>query len=506
MTDPTPRAVSLGKQSELERDSFRLASTRWLESIPLPILVLDAEGRVCQVNQAAKAVWEVAEGSQGLGVGFALRCVHFCEQPNGCGGSPSCASCSVRQIVARTRDTGQAQHQVEVRMVMRRGPKSREFYSLVSTGVLDSPQGRRFLVCLEDITAHKQAELEVRRALQEVAQLKKQLQLENSLLKAQLTEMCDSEQIVGKSEKLKLTLEKARRAAATDANVLITGETGSGKGLIARMIHNQSSRKKGPLITVNCAALSLNLIESELFGHCAGAFTGALRDKAGRFEIAHGGTIFLDEIGELPLEAQAKLLRVVQHGRLERVGSSDTRAVDVRILAATNCNLQEQMAARTFRSDLYYRLAVFPIEVPPLRDRREDIPLLVWHIVTKTQVTLGKKIERIPKAVMDALIQYDWPGNIRELENVIERSVILSPGPTLLLHDRLTRSVKPRKLTASEQDMKSVERSHILDVLEECHWRVNGEGNAAARLDMKPSTLRSRMKKLGIERPPRRPR
>ncbi len=182
------------------------------------------------------------------------------------------------------------------------------------------------------------------------------------------------------------------------------------------------------------------------------------------------------------------------------------RAVDVRVLAATNCNLQEQIAARTFRSDLYYRLAVFPIEVPPLRDRREDIPLLVWHIVTKTQVTLGKKIERIPKAAMDALIQYDWPGNIRELENVIERSVILSPGPTLLLHDRLTRSVKPRKLTASEQDMKSVERRHILDVLEECHWRVNGEGNAAARLNMKPSTLRSRMKKLGIERPPRRPR
>jgi transcriptional regulator with GAF, ATPase, and Fis domain len=278
------------------------------------------------------------------------------------------------------------------------------------------------------------------------------------------------------------------------------GETGTGKELLARAIHHRSRRKDRPLVKVNLAALPSSLIESELFGHVKGAFTGAVSDKVGRFELADGGTLFLDEIGELDPELQTKLLRVLQEGEFERIGSAATIRVDVRVVTATNRDLHGAMQQGKFRPDLYYRLAVFPIEVPPLRLRRDDIPLLVWHFVTKKQVRLGRSIAQIPSTVMNALVAYDWPGNVRELENVIERAMILSPGPTLLLEESLG-CARSRPSSAPSHGPGGADRTRIVGVLDDCHWRVKGDGNAAERLGLKPSTLRYRMKRLGIRRP-----
>ena len=256
---------------------------------------------------------------------------------------------------------------------------------------------------------------------------------------------------------------------------------------------------------MNCAALPPTLIESELFGHEKGAFTGAVSRKIGRFELAHGGTLFLDEIGELPLALQSKLLRVLQEGEFERVGSAVTQRVDVRLITASNRNLAEAARDGTFRSDLYYRLRVFPIELPPLRRRKGDIPLLVWHFLGHLARTVGKKIERVPAATMDRLTAYDWPGNIRELRNVLERAVVLSAGPVLRLDEfgeHLQAAAGPAAAVGvAARTLEDVEREHILRTLESCDWRVRGVGNAAARLKLNPNTLYSRMKKLGIQRP-----
>ena len=297
-------------------------------------------------------------------------------------------------------------------------------------------------------------------------------------------------------------LQQVERVAVTDTTVLILGETGTGKELIARAIHHHSARKDRPLVKVNCAALPPTLIESELFGHEKGAFTGALTRKMGRFELADAGTIFLDEIGELPLDLQAKLLRVLQDGTFERLGSVQTTTVDVRVIAATNRHLVQQVAAGHFREDLYYRLNVFPVTLPPLRERREDIPLLVWYFIAKCQGKLGKPIERIPERAMATLVAYHWPGNIRELANVIERAIILSPGTTLVVDEALGSSELADPSILSTQPLEEVERVHILAVLDACQWRIKGEGQAAERLGLHPSTLYSRMKKLGIERQP----
>jgi transcriptional regulator with GAF, ATPase, and Fis domain len=291
--------------------------------------------------------------------------------------------------------------------------------------------------------------------------------------------------------------------------VLLLGETGSGKELFARAIHQRSGRAAKPLVKVNCAALPASLIESELFGHVKGAFTGALGDKTGRFELANGGTLFLDEIGELDPDLQAKLLRVLQDGEFERIGSNQTIRVDVRLIAATNRDLHDAMRDGSFRPDLYYRLSVFPIEVPPLRARRDDIPLLVWHFITHKQRRLGKGIDSVPREIMDQLVRYDWPGNVRELENVIERAMILTPGSALALSEPLTGSGQnpgPDHLVPSVRSsgsLQEIDRAHIVAVLDECGWKVKGEGNAAAQLGLNPSTLRFRMKKLGIERRPK---
>jgi formate hydrogenlyase transcriptional activator len=288
--------------------------------------------------------------------------------------------------------------------------------------------------------------------------------------------------------------------APTDATVLIVGETGTGKELVARALHNLSPRRGQALVKVNCAALPAGLIESELFGHVKGAFTGALTRRQGRFELAHGGTLFLDEIGDLPLELQPKLLRVLQEGEFERVGSPETISVDVRVIAASNRNLERAIQDGKFRADLYYRLSAFPILLPPLRERTEDVALLVRYLVHRYATRLGKRIPSVPAPTMETLQAYPWPGNVRELENVIQRAVILSQGPHLDLSGWLPTSGTDRHGRAI-RTLEELEREHILTVLAETGWQVSGARGAATLLGIKPTTLEARMKKLGIRRP-----
>ncbi|MGD9291140.1 MAG: sigma 54-interacting transcriptional regulator [Desulfobacterales bacterium] len=307
------------------------------------------------------------------------------------------------------------------------------------------------------------------------------------------------ESIIGNSAAIQYVLFKVEQVAATDTAVLVLGETGTGKELVVRAIHNNSLRNQHPLVKVNCAALPSNLIESELFGHEAGAFTGAQNRQIGRFEVADGATIFLDEIGELPMELQTKLLRVLQEGEFERLGSTRTLRVDARVIAATNRNLEAEVRRGQFRQDLFYRLNVFPITVPPLRERIEDIPLLVEFFVDKASKRLGKGIRDISTSIFKTLQDHPWPGNVRELQNVIERSVIESSGPRL----RLTQALKPPQNAPPTplKTMETVERNHIVSVLEYTGWKVSGKGGAAEILGLKRGTLRARMQKLGIRKP-----
>jgi formate hydrogenlyase transcriptional activator len=306
------------------------------------------------------------------------------------------------------------------------------------------------------------------------------------------------EEIVGDSPALRAALARLQEVASSDTTVLLLGETGTGKELFARALHAGSPRRQFPLVSVNCAALPPTLIESELFGHERGAFTGATTQRQGRFELAHRGTLFLDEIGDLPLDLQSKLLRVLQEGEFERLGASRTRKVDVRIVAATHRDLDEEVAEGTFREDLYYRLNVFPIRLPTLRERRSDIPALVWYLIHKRQAEMHRWIKHVPEDVIDRIQQHSWPGNIRELENVIERALIHSTGDTLVLLDEDIET--PGDGAIQDTTLESVERAHIEEILRECGGRINGRGNAAERLGMHPNTLRFRMKRLGIVR------
>jgi formate hydrogenlyase transcriptional activator len=341
--------------------------------------------------------------------------------------------------------------------------------------------------------------VELRTALSEIKTMKDQLEAENIYFRQEIKMKHQFEHILGQSDGLKYVLYRAEQVAPTNTTVLILGETGTGKELFAAAIHDLSPRKDRPMITVNCAALPANLMESELFGREKGAFTGADTRQVGRFEVANGSTLCLDEIGELPLETQAKLLRVIQNSEFERLGSSHTIKVDVRIVATTNRNLEEEVRRGRFRQDLYYRLNVFPITVPPLRQRKEDIPLLVQAFIERYARKLGKQITSIPKETMKALQDYPWPGNVRELESAIERAVILCPGPVLQLADKLEISSLP--LSSTVRTLEEMERSQILKTLSETRWRIEGKDGAAAILGLNPSTLRARMHKLGIVRP-----
>ena len=333
-------------------------------------------------------------------------------------------------------------------------------------------------------------------AFVEIEQLRDRLQAENLFLRDQIDIELKNEEIIGESAAIRKVLLQVKQVAGTGSTVLILGETGTGKELIARAIHNQSGRCERPMIKLNCAALPATLIEAELFGREKGAYTGATTRQMGRFEAANGSTIFLDEIGELPLELQSKLLRILQEGQFERLGSIDPVTVDVRVIAATNRDLTQLVKEGRFRGDLYYRLNVFPISLPPLRERKEDIPLLIWAMIKELGQTFGKSFESIPKKNMDALELYSWPGNIRELRNLIERAMILNNGPTLIV-EVSTGSLETLPLSSS---LKEAERRHILAILEKTGWRVRGTNGAAALLELPPSTLESKMKKLIIKR------
>ena len=339
-------------------------------------------------------------------------------------------------------------------------------------------------------------------AYEEIKGLRDQLQRENVYLQEEIKSECNYEEIIGGARSLQRVLDGVESVAGTDATVLIDGETGTGKELIARAIHQSSQRSSRPLIKVNCAALPAGLVESELFGHEKGAFTGALQKKIGRFELAHRGTIFLDEIGDIAEETQVKLLRVLQEREFERVGGTQTIKVDVRVIAATNRNLGEAVTQQTFRADLFYRLNVFPITAPPLRERTEDILILARYFVGKYMKIMNKRIETISPSSMDRLLQYSWPGNVRELENVIERAVILCKGPALDIEDEwptlLTTGGRPPDQLLTLEEM---EREYIVKVLRRTRWVIGGKRGAAEILNIHPNTLRTRLPKLGIKKP-----
>ncbi len=352
---------------------------------------------------------------------------------------------------------------------------------------------------LEEVAKQIALAVENMRAYEEIARLRVKLEEENRYLQEEIKSDHNFEEIVGQSRAIKEVFKAIEAVAPAGATVLITGETGTGKELVARALHNLSPRRGKALIKLNCAALPAGLIESELFGHEKGAFTGAIARKIGRFELAHGGTLFLDEIGDLPLELQPKLLRVLQEGEFERIGASHTTTVDVRVVAATNRDLETAVQGNRFRSDLYYRLNVFPIRVPPLRERTEDIPLLVRYLTLKYGHRLGKRISNVPPAILEVLQTYSWPGNVRELENVIERATILSAGAELDL-GWWPMTAGGRGRAGGTRTLEEVERDHIRAVLELTGWRVSGERGAAGQLGIKPTTLEARMKKLGITR------
>ena len=344
-----------------------------------------------------------------------------------------------------------------------------------------------------------EAEVALLDSIEEIKRLKDRLEQENIYLKKEIGVTYQHDKIVGDSEAINEVLVKVEQVAATDSTVLITGETGTGKELIAQAIHDLSDRKNMLLIKINCAALPPTLVEGELFGREKGAYTGALTRQVGRFDLADGSTIFLDEIGELPLDLQVKLLRIIEDGTFERLGSSKTLKTDVRIIAATNSDIEKMVSNGRFREDLYYRLNVFPVYIPPLRERSSDIPQLAWTFIRELESKMGKKIQSIPEEVIVRLINYPWPGNVRELRNVIERAMIQSHGPVLEV--QVPEAESESDTGTSSVTLDEVNRRHIIRVLEQTNWRVQGKNGAAELLGIKSTTLRSRMEKLGIKNP-----
>jgi len=368
----------------------------------------------------------------------------------------------------------------------------------------------RLLIASKDVTQRNRAERELRLTLAENARLREELEQERDYLREEAYVAMNYGQIVGNSPALMHMLERVAAVAETPASVLLQGESGVGKELIAHAIHAQSARADGPLVKVNCASIPKELFESEFFGHVKGAFTGAHRDRVGRFQLADGGTIFLDEVSEIPLELQSKLLRVLQESEFERVGDDTTRTVDVRVIAATNRDLQKQIEAGEFREDLFYRLSVFPVDVPALRERGDDIIRLAQHFLQKTCNDFGRAPMQLTRSQAEMLLRYDWPGNVRELKNVIERAVILSPGKSLRLDLSMASPgadvtgagapdiLEDRLLTDSE--MREFQRNNLIAALKQADWKVSGPGGAAELLGVKPTTLADRIKTFGVKK------
>ena len=472
---------------------------RWhqlLDSVQLLVVSLNREGRITSINPFAEQISGYAAAEM---VGRSY--LEFVSEDE-------------RHEVRSAVDLGllgDPQQENERLLITRDGEK--KFVRWRSVVLLDGDGEVEGLLSVgADVTERRESEKDLRqtsaklqRTVAELELVKNRLEDENVYLREEIRAEHGFENIIGGSDALLYVLHKVRQVAPSETSVLVLGETGVGKELIARTIHAESPRSKGPFVVVNCAALPPNLIESELFGHAKGAFTGAERQRRGRFELADGGTLFLDEIGELPLEVQPALLRVLQDGQMERVGGSETIAVDVRVIAATNRDLNTDMEAGRFREDLFYRIAVYPITVPPLHDRRDDIPILVQHFVQHFARRRGTRIDQVPAEVMRRLQAYDWPGNVRELQNVIERAVLTSTDEVMRLAEPLERTsngkVAPRD-TAPELSgltLDEVERRYIVEVLEAAQGQVSGGGGAAEVLGLHANTLRYRMKKLGIK-------
>ena len=393
----------------------------------------------------------------------------------------------------------------QIHETVRQSPVDGNWHHIVSIPIKDdSVTIANVLESVTDITKLKNTELERDLTIKELKKLKKRLEEENIYLKTEIRDARLFSEIVGKSNTLLYVLNRVKQVAETDATVLVQGETGTGKELITRAIHEKSKRFEKPFVKVNCAALPSSLVESELFGHERGAFTGAEQLRKGRFELADGGTLFLDEISELTLETQTKLLRVLQDGEFERVGGSQTLKVDVRVISATNHDLNEEVEKGRFRPDLFYRLNVYPITVPPLRKRREDIPLLVEYFVPQIASRIGKHIDQVSPQIVEQFMMYDWPGNVRELKNILERAIITTPDSVLRLPWEFSQTTEkqPENVDVMENlsTLDDVERRHILTVLKATNWRISGPKGAAKILGLNPSTLRFRIKKQGINR------
>ncbi len=461
-----------------------------LQSIGEGVYGLDSEGNTTFVNTAA----EVMTGwlSNDL-IGKVVHDFHHHTKSDG-SHYPSC-DCPVYKTI----QDGIGRH-VDDEVFWRKDGSSFPV-EYVSTAIVRENTIIGAVVVFKDISERKQADERLKVALAQVEKLKEKLQAENHYLMEEIKEEHNFSKIIGNSPALHQILTQIEHVAPTDASVLIQGDSGTGKELIARAIHNASQRKGRPLVKINCGAITPSLVESELFGHEKGAFTGAFQQRIGRFELAHGGTLFLDEVGELPLDIQVKLLRVLQEGEFERVGSSETQKIDVRIIAATNRNILEMVEKTAFRSDLYYRLSVFPIQVPSLQQRIGDLPILADHILRRLNQTLSKKYEAISNSSLNQLCQYHWPGNIRELQNTLERAAIVGHPPVLEVNNLPSSPQRDHSTTAPLATLAEAERQHIVNTLSSVNWVIAGKRGAAAILDLPPSTLRSKMNKLSIARP-----
>ena len=480
------------KQSEEALRQAKAFNRSTLDSLQYQIAVMDREGKILDVNKSWERFAKELDGGPLGRIGTGLNYIDACRE-SACAGDT--LSQTVLEGIQAVLEGKRANFFLDYPCDLSAGER------WFSMGVIPfSGQKGGVIVSRIDITDRKQAENDLRKAYTEIARLKDQLEAESTYLQEEIKLERNFESIIGTSAAIKYVLYKVEKVAATDTSVLILGETGTGKELMARAIHNLSLHNARPLVKVDFASLPANLIESELFGYERGAFTGAQTRHIGRFEVANGTTIFLDEIGELPLELQPKLLRVLQDGEFERLGSTRTIKVDVRVIAATNRDLEAEVREGRFREDLFYRLNVFPITVPPLRDRMEDIPLLAQFLTEKVSKGVGKSIVQIPHSIIKTMQDYPWPGNVRELQNVIERAVINSSGPKLRLADDLTgpaHKAMPNHL----RTLQDIEIDHITRVLEETGWRIEGPKGAAVILDINPSTLRTRMRKLGIKKP-----